>query len=205
MIDGWAELGLFHQCTSGSRHDSFWDENRKGSSRQSCSGRSELDAVQNQWAAQHLLGSKTRSRGFSGGPKTSSTEINVSWQKQIKNRKFREETSVIRQRHAPGSEVSTLFSKIASHEFNLLYNQFLANWIFMYQDYTAIAILLMTAIPVLVVAATVFFYVRNNDRKTPLVREDFYRWFWMLPDIVTSKSIDLAFFFVSSKSFKLQT
>ena len=45
----------------------------------------------------------------------------------------------------------------------------------MYQDYTAIAILLLTAIPVLAVAATVFFYVKNNDRKTPLTREDFYR------------------------------
>ena len=46
----------------------------------------------------------------------------------------------------------------------------------MYQDYTAIAILLLTAIPVLAVAATVFFYIRSNDRKTPLTREDFYRW-----------------------------
>ena len=45
----------------------------------------------------------------------------------------------------------------------------------MYQDYTAIAILLLTAIPVLAVAATVFFYDKNNERKTPLVREDFYR------------------------------
>ncbi len=45
----------------------------------------------------------------------------------------------------------------------------------MYQDFTAIAVLLLTAIPVLAVAATVFFYVRNNDRKTPLTREDFYR------------------------------
>tara|TARA_Y100001933_G_C18929779_1_gene534821 strand:- start:314 stop:517 length:204 start_codon:yes stop_codon:yes gene_type:complete len=45
----------------------------------------------------------------------------------------------------------------------------------MYQDYTAIAILLLTAVPVLAVAATVFFYVRNNERKTPLTREDFYR------------------------------
>ena len=45
----------------------------------------------------------------------------------------------------------------------------------MYQDYAAIAVLLLTAIPVLAVAATVFFYVKNNSRKTPLVREDFYR------------------------------
>ena len=45
----------------------------------------------------------------------------------------------------------------------------------MYQDYTAIAILLLTAVPLLAVATTVFFYVKSNDRKTPLTREDFYR------------------------------
>ena len=45
----------------------------------------------------------------------------------------------------------------------------------MSQDYTAIAILLLTAVPLLAVATTVFFYVRSNDRKTPLTREDFYR------------------------------
>ena len=45
----------------------------------------------------------------------------------------------------------------------------------MYQDYTAIELLLFTAVPLAAVAATAFFYVKNNDRKTPLKREDFYR------------------------------
>tara|TARA_B100002052_G_scaffold257842_1_gene249435 strand:- start:1181 stop:1318 length:138 start_codon:yes stop_codon:yes gene_type:complete len=45
----------------------------------------------------------------------------------------------------------------------------------MYQDYTAIFLLLFTAVPLLVVALTAFFYVRNNERKQPLKREDFYR------------------------------
>ena len=45
----------------------------------------------------------------------------------------------------------------------------------MHQDYTAIALLLFTAIPLAVVAATAFFYIKNNDRKTPLKGEDFYR------------------------------
>jgi len=45
----------------------------------------------------------------------------------------------------------------------------------MYQDFTAIALLLLTAVPLAAVAATAFFYVRNNDRKTPLKREEFYR------------------------------
>ena len=45
----------------------------------------------------------------------------------------------------------------------------------MYQDYTAIALLLFTALPLLSVAVAAFFYVRNNERKTPLKREDFHR------------------------------
>lgn len=45
----------------------------------------------------------------------------------------------------------------------------------MHQDYTAIALLLLTAVPLIAVATTAFFYVRSNDRKTPLKREDFYR------------------------------
>ena len=45
----------------------------------------------------------------------------------------------------------------------------------MHQDYTAIALLLFTALPLLCVAAAAFFYVKNNERKTPLKREDFYR------------------------------
>ena len=45
----------------------------------------------------------------------------------------------------------------------------------MYQDYTAIALLLFTAVPLAAVAVTAFFYVKNNDRKAPLKREDFYR------------------------------
>ena len=45
----------------------------------------------------------------------------------------------------------------------------------MYKDYTAILVMLLTAIPLAVVAATIFFYIRNNDRKTPLKREDFNR------------------------------
>ena len=38
----------------------------------------------------------------------------------------------------------------------------------MYQDYTAIALLLFTALPLISVAVAVLFYVRNNERKTPL-------------------------------------
>ncbi|QNJ01961.1 hypothetical protein SynPROSU1_00320 [Synechococcus sp. PROS-U-1] len=45
----------------------------------------------------------------------------------------------------------------------------------MHQDYTAIALLLFTAIPLAVVAATAFFYIKSNERKTPLKGEDFYR------------------------------
>ena len=45
----------------------------------------------------------------------------------------------------------------------------------MYQDYTAIALLLFTALPLLSVAVAAFFYVGNNERKTPLKREDFQR------------------------------
>jgi len=45
----------------------------------------------------------------------------------------------------------------------------------MYQDYTAIALLLFTAVPLAAVAATAFFYVKNNDLKSPLKRENFYR------------------------------
>ena len=45
----------------------------------------------------------------------------------------------------------------------------------MHQDFTAIILLLLTAIPLAAVAGTIFFYIRNNDRKTPLKREDFYR------------------------------
>ena len=45
----------------------------------------------------------------------------------------------------------------------------------MYQDYTAIALLLFTALPLLCVAVAAFFYVRNNERKTPLKREGFHR------------------------------
>jgi len=45
----------------------------------------------------------------------------------------------------------------------------------MHQDYTAIALLLFTVLPLLCVAAAMFFYVKNNERKTPLKREDFYR------------------------------
>ena len=45
----------------------------------------------------------------------------------------------------------------------------------MYQDYTAIALLLFTALPLLCVAVAAFFYVRNNERKTLLKREDFHR------------------------------
>ena len=48
-------------------------------------------------------------------------------------------------------------------------------FLLMYQDYTAIALLLFTAVPLVAVAVTAFFYVKNNDRKTPLKREDFYR------------------------------
>mgnify|MGYP007000418671 CR=1 len=34
-----------------------------------------------------------------------------------------------------------------------------------HQDYTAIALLLFTALPLLCVAAAAFFYVKNNDGK----------------------------------------
>ena len=43
----------------------------------------------------------------------------------------------------------------------------------MHQDYTAIALLLFTALPLISVAVAAFFYVRNNERKTPLKGEDF--------------------------------
>ena len=45
----------------------------------------------------------------------------------------------------------------------------------MYQDYTAIALMLFTAFPLLCVAVAAFFYVRNNERKTPLKGDDFRR------------------------------
>ena len=45
----------------------------------------------------------------------------------------------------------------------------------MYQDYTAIALLLLTALPLLSVAVAAFFYVKDNERKTPLKGEDFPR------------------------------
>ena len=45
----------------------------------------------------------------------------------------------------------------------------------MHQDHTAIALLLLTALPLLCVAAAAFFYVKNKERKTPLKRVDFYR------------------------------
>ena len=45
----------------------------------------------------------------------------------------------------------------------------------MHQGYAAIALLLFTALPFLCVAAAALFYVSNNERKTPLKREDFYR------------------------------
>ena len=45
----------------------------------------------------------------------------------------------------------------------------------MHQDYTTIALLLFTSVPLAVVAATAFFYIKSNERKTPLKREDFYR------------------------------
>ena len=44
-----------------------------------------------------------------------------------------------------------------------------------HQDYTAIALLLFGAVPLVAVAITAFLYIRNNSRKTPLKREDFYR------------------------------
>ena len=43
----------------------------------------------------------------------------------------------------------------------------------MHQDYTAIALLLFTALPLISVAVAVLFYVRNNERKTPLRRKTF--------------------------------
>ena len=48
----------------------------------------------------------------------------------------------------------------------------------MHQDYTAITLLLFTALPLLCVAAAAFFYVKNNERKTPLKREDFFRYIY---------------------------
>ena len=75
LFDGWAELGLLHQCASGWGHYSFWDENRESTSRQSRCSRNELDAIQNVWAAQHLLGCKARSWGVSGRSKESATEM----------------------------------------------------------------------------------------------------------------------------------
>ena len=75
LFDGWAELGLLHQCTPWSRHNSLWDENREGSPRQSSCSRSELDAIQNMWTAQCLLGCKARSWSVSGRSKTSTTGL----------------------------------------------------------------------------------------------------------------------------------
>ena len=45
----------------------------------------------------------------------------------------------------------------------------------MHQDYTAMALLLFTALPLISVAVAAFFYVRNNERKTPLKGDDFRR------------------------------
>ena len=42
-------------------------------------------------------------------------------------------------------------------------------------SYTAIALLLFTALPLISVAVAAFFYVGNNERKTPLKGEDFRR------------------------------
>ena len=50
----------------------------------------------------------------------------------------------------------------------------------MHQDYTAIALLLFTALPLLCVAAAAIFYVKNNERKTPFKREDFYRYIYCI-------------------------
>ena len=44
-----------------------------------------------------------------------------------------------------------------------------------HQDFTAIALLLFTALPLISVAVAAYFYVRSNERKTPLKREDFHR------------------------------
>ena len=75
LFDGWAELGLLHQCTPWSRHNSLWDKNRKSSPRQSCCSRGKLDAIQNMWAAQCLLGCKARSRSVSGRSKANTTGL----------------------------------------------------------------------------------------------------------------------------------
>ena len=45
----------------------------------------------------------------------------------------------------------------------------------MHQDYTAIALLLFTTLPLISVAVAAFFYVMNNERKTSLKGEDFRR------------------------------
>ena len=45
----------------------------------------------------------------------------------------------------------------------------------MHQDYTAMALLLFTALPLISVAVAAFFYVRNTERKTPIKGEDFRR------------------------------
>ena len=45
----------------------------------------------------------------------------------------------------------------------------------MHQDFTAIALLLFGAVPLVAVAVTTFIYIKTNARKTPLRREDFYR------------------------------
>ena len=75
LFDGWAELGLLHQCTPWSRHNSLWDENREGSSRQSCCSRSKLDAIQNLWTAQCLLDCKAWSWSVSGRSKANTTGL----------------------------------------------------------------------------------------------------------------------------------
>ncbi len=38
----------------------------------------------------------------------------------------------------------------------------------MYTDWTALALLLFTAVPLLIVVATVAYFVIQNDQKTPL-------------------------------------
>ena len=45
----------------------------------------------------------------------------------------------------------------------------------MHQDYTALAPLLFTALPLISVAVAAIFYVRNNERKMSLKGEDFRR------------------------------
>ena len=42
---------------------------------------------------------------------------------------------------------------------------YILNSIYRVSDYTAIALLLFTALPLLCVAVAAFFYVRNNERK----------------------------------------